>query len=228
MILKNSKRKAGLTDEKIKSLKSTFLSPEFKKKYNNINKFYINGKDVSAISPEDSKKLEVFKDYGYRILNDNLDRRMNQIAKGKNNLSKKDQRKLERLSKEKAELSRKQAELSRKQAEIIREKAQNNPWIVSVNAHAPKVSYSASSSYTDFSKPSNSKFLSTEGTFQTNVKDMIKTNSVGDIKYFIDGNVSSNEEMQSLDPKNIESININKTKISGKDAGEIHIKTKQK
>lgn len=225
---KEFKEKAGLTDEKIKSLKSTFLSPEFKKKYNNINKFYINGKDVSTISPEDSKKLEVFRNYGYRILDGELDRRMDQIVKGKNNLSKRDQRKLEKLSKEKAELSKKQAELSRKQAEIIREKAQNNPWIVSVNAHAPKVSYSASSSYTDFSKPSNSKILSTGGTFQTNVKDMIKSNSVGDIKYFIDGNASSSEEMQSLDPKNIESININKTKISGKDAGEIHIKTKQK
>ncbi len=57
---------------------------------------------------------------------------------------------------------------------------------------------------------------------------MIKTNSVGDVKYFLDGKVSSSEEMQSLDPKNIESININKTKVSGKDTGEIHIKTKQK
>lgn len=146
-------------------------------------------------------------------------------------LSKKEIRKLEKLAKEKAELAAKQAEVARQQAEIVREQTKNmvgKPWVVAVNAHAPKVSYSASSSYTDFSKPSNSKFLSTEGTFQTNVKDMIKTNSGGDIKYFIDGNVSSNEEMQSLDPKNIESININKTKISGKDAGEIHIKTRQK
>ncbi|MBW3523503.1 M56 family metallopeptidase [Chryseobacterium sp. NKUCC03_KSP] len=230
---KEFKEKTGLTDEKIKSLKSTFLSPEFKKKYDNINRFYINGKDVSTITPEDSKKLEVFKDYGYRILNDNLDRRMDQIMQGKNNLSKKDQRKLEKLSKEKAELSRKQAELSKKQAEIVREQSKNmigKPWVVAVNAHAPKVSYSASSSYTDTSTPSNNKIkiLSTGGALQTNVKDMINANSVGDIKYFIDGKASSNEEMQSLDPKNIESININKTKISGKDLGEIHIKTKQK
>ena len=103
---------------------------------------------------------------------------------------------------------------------------QGNPWIIAVDAHAPKVSYSASSSYTDFSKPSNSKIISTGGTFKTNVKDMINANSAGDVKYFIDGNASSNEEMQSLDPKNIESININKTKVSGKDTGEIHIKTK--
>lgn len=146
-------------------------------------------------------------------------------------LSKKEIRKLEKLAKEKAELAAKQAEVARQQAEIVREqtkKMQGNPWIIAVDAHAPKVSYSASSSYTDFSKPSNSKIISTGGTFKTNVKDMINANSAGDVKYFIDGNASSNEELQSLDPKNIESININKTKVSGKDTGEIHIKTKQK
>lgn len=148
-------------------------------------------------------------------------------------LSKKEIRKLEKLAKERAELAAKQAEVARQQAEIVREQSKNmigKPWVVAVDAHAPKVSYSASSSYTDSSTPSNNKIkiISTGGNFQTNVKDMISTNSGGDIKYFIDGNASSNEEMQSLDPKNIESININKTKISGKDSGEIHIKTKQK
>lgn len=146
-------------------------------------------------------------------------------------LSKKEIRKLEKLAKEKAELAAKQAEVARQQAEIVREqtkKMQGNPWIVAVNAHAPKGKYYGTSTYTELPMPPKSKILSNGATFKTNVKDMINANSAGDVKYFIDGNASSNEEMQSLDPKNIESININKTKVSGKDTGEIHIKTKQK
>ncbi|MDQ8144098.1 M56 family metallopeptidase [Chryseobacterium sp. CFS15] len=146
-------------------------------------------------------------------------------------LSKKEIRKLEKLAKEKAELAAKQAEVARQQAEIVREqtkKMQGNPWIIAVDAHAPKGKYYGTSTYTELPMPPKSKILSNGATFKTNVKDMINANSAGDVKYFIDGNASSNAEMQSLDPKNIESININKTKVSGKDTGEIHIKTKQK
>ncbi|MGO4708705.1 M56 family metallopeptidase [Chryseobacterium sp. 2TAF14] len=218
---KEFKENSGLSEEKIKALKDRFNSPEFKKKYSDINKFYFNGKDVFSDSEELKKIVKQYSGKDYTFFNDT-----NRISKKQ--LSKKDQRKLERLSKERAELARKQAEVARKQAEIVRQKAQNNPWIISVDAHAPKVNYSATSSYTESPIASNTKILSTGGTFKTNVKDMIKTNSVGDVKYFLDGKVSSSEEMQSLDPKNIESININKTKVSGKDTGEIHIKTKQK
>ncbi|MCD1116914.1 M56 family metallopeptidase [Chryseobacterium turcicum] len=203
------KSKSGLTEEKIKSLKKA--TGNLMNQYKKVDKVFMSGKQVYGKPYPDYKVTSSFKE----VIN----------------LSKKDQRKLEKLAKEKAELSAKQAEVARQQAEIVREQSKNmvgKPWVVAVDAHAPKVSYSASSSYTDFSKPSNSKIISTGGNYQTNVKDMIKANSAGDIKYFIDGNASSNEELQSLDPKNIESININKTKVSGKDAGEIHIKTKQK
>lgn len=201
------KIKSGLTEEKIKSLKKATGS--LMKQYGKIDKFYLSDRQV----------------YGAPSF---PNQRITPPLKKSLSLTKKEQKQLEKLSKQKAELSKKQAEIYKKEAEIIKEKAQNNPWVVAVNAHAPKVSYSATSSYTESGIPAKIKILSTGESFQTNVKDMIKTNSVGDIKYFINGNASSNEEMQSLDPKNIESININKTKVSGKDTGEIHIKTKQK
>jgi len=210
--------------EQLKVSREYFKSDEYKNAARDYAKLGFDVPEVplppTSSTPPNFPKIKM---YSYNV--PNID------YKNYPGLSKKEIRKLEKLAKEKAELAAKQAEVARQQAEIVREqtkKMQGNPWIIAVDAHAPKVSYSASSSYTDFSKPSNSKILSTGGTFKTNIKDMINANSAGDVKYFIDGNASSNEEMQSLDPKNIESININKTKVSGKDTGEIHIKTKQK
>jgi len=201
------KVKSGLTEEKIKSLKKA--TGGLMNQYGKIDRVYMSDKQV----------------YGAPSF---PNQRITPPLRKSLSLTKKEQKQLEKLSKQKAELSKKQAELSKKQAEIVGEKALNNPWIVAVNAHAPKGKYYGTSTYTELPMPPKSKILSNGATFKTNVKDMINANSAGDVKYFIDGNASSNEEMQSLDPKNIESININKTKVSGKDTGEIHIKTKQK
>jgi hypothetical protein len=155
-------------------------------------------------------------------------------------LSKKDQRKLEKLSKEKAELARKQAEISKKQAEIVRDKAQNNPWIISVDAHAkPNVSYSVASKYIDSEKKEGNKIVRiqtsrmvTDGKdnltpginkFYVNGKDAFED----DVKITINGKESSKEELAALDSNNIREINVTKNKVNGKSVGEISISTKK-
>lgn len=51
--------------------------------------------------------------------------------------------------------------------------------------------------------------------------------STDNIKIYIDGKESTNEQMQILDPKNIKSVNINKKSTDGsKTSGEIRIETK--
>ncbi|MCU7616823.1 hypothetical protein NZ698_06400 [Chryseobacterium sp. PBS4-4] len=156
------------------------------------------------------------------------------------NLSKKDQRKLEKLAKQKAELSKKQAEISKKQAEIVREKAQNNPWIISVDAHAkPNADYSVISKYVDSEKAEGNKVIKTQNTriitsgkdnltsgikkFYVNGKDAFEDN----MKITINGKESSKEEMDALDSNNIREINVTKNKVNGKSVGEISINTKK-
>lgn len=205
-----------LSEDKIKAIKEKFNSPEFKEKYGKLNKFYINGKDINANSEELKKIAKSYSGNGYSFFNGTSNF-------SNKELTKKEQRKLDKLNKERAEAEKKLKEIRKEQAEL-----QGSPWIVAVNAHAPKVSYSATSSYTESPIPPNSKILSNGTTFKTNVKDMINVNSDGDVKIFIDGKSSSKEDMQNLSPNKIESITINKTKTTGKKDGQIYIKTKQK
>lgn len=200
-----------LSEEKIKAIKEKFNSPEFKEKFDRINKFYLNGKELSAPNSDELRKIA----NGYNLFNgtNNFSRK---------ELTKKEKRKLEKLTKERAEAEKKLQEIRKQQREL-----QGNPWMISVDAHAPKVSYSSTSRYTESPMPLNGKIISAGGTFKTNVKDMIAENAEDDIKYFIDGKAISKAEMQNIDAKSIESININKTKVAGKQAGEIYIKLKK-
>jgi len=204
-----------MSEEKIKALKDNFASPEFKEKYGKINKFYLNGKDVFSDSEELKKIAKQYSGNGYSFYNgtSNL---------SKKELTKKEKRKLEKLNKERAEAEKKLREIRKEQREL-----QGNPWIVSVDAHAPNMKYYGTSTYTEIPTPPNSRMLSNGATFKTNVKDMIDANADGDLKIFIDGKASSKEEMQNLSPSKIESININKTNRTGKKDGEIYIKTKK-
>ncbi|MCY0968168.1 M56 family metallopeptidase [Chryseobacterium wangxinyae] len=155
-------------------------------------------------------------------------------------LSQKDQRRLEKLSKEKAELSKKQAEISRKQAEIVRAKAQNNPWMISVDAYAtPKADYTVISKYVDSENTVNNKIVKTQNSrvitdgiensnsgvnkFYINGKDAFEE----DMKVIIDGKVVSREDLAAFDAKNIKDMNIVKSKVNGKAKGEIIINTKK-
>jgi len=212
---KEFKENFKMSEEKIKALKDNFASPEFREKYGKINKFYLNGKDIFSDSEELKKIAKQYSGNGYSFYNGTSNF-------SKKELTKKEKRKLEKLNKERAEAEKKLREIRKEQREL-----QGNPWIVSVDAHAPKVSYSATSSYTETPMPLKSKMLSNGATFKTNVKDMIDANSDGDLKIFIDGKASSKEDMQNLNSSKIESINITKNNNAGKKEGEIYIKTRK-
>lgn len=142
------------------------------------------------------------------------------------NLSKKDQRKLEKLSKERAELIRKQSDISKKEAEIIREKAQNNPWIISVDAHAkPNVKYTANSVYVQSDK-AREKALDVAKSYKEQELHILKSTYDNDLKIFINGKSASKDDMNNLKPNDIALINVNKSDSNGKKTNEIHIKTK--
>jgi hypothetical protein len=216
---KDFKEKSGLSDDKIRTMKEA-LNLSGRK----INEFYISGNKIFSDSSVPVPPTPITPPI--------VARGYTGVAKYTEVkpyvLSKKDQRKFEKLSKEKAELARKQAEISKKQAEIVKEQIPvGNPWIISVDAHAkPKTNYSVTSSYTESGMPANSKILSKSSVYTTVAKDMIASNSTDNIKIFIDGKASSNEEMKKLDTNKISSITVNKTKTTGNEAGEIHIKMK--
>ena len=142
------------------------------------------------------------------------------------NLTKEEIKKLDKLSKERAELSKKQAELAKKQAEIAKQQAeisrkyaQNNPWIITVDANVPKhgvVSVSA-----DKIKYN----LATKNSEVEGLKSM-KVISDKSIKYYINGKLSTKEEMDKLNPNDIATVNVNKNVNNGKEEGEIRIQTK--
>lgn len=212
---KKFKENFKLSEEKIKALKDNFASPEFKEKYGKINKFYLNGKDVFSDSEELKKIAKQYSGNRYSFYNGTSNF-------SKKQLTKKEQRKLEKLNKERAEAEKKLKEIRKEQREL-----QGNPWIVSVDAHVPNTKYNGTSTYTEIPMPPSSRIISNGSTFKTNVKDMIDANADGDVKIFIDGKESSKEEMQNLSPNKIESINITKNTNAGKKEGEIYIKTKK-
>ncbi len=212
------KTKSGLSEQKIKSLKKAAGS--IMNQYNNVDKVYFEGKQVYG---------KMFPEY-------TVSSSFNDISK----LSKKDHRKLEKLSQEKAELSKKQAEISRKQAEIVRAKAQNNPWMISVDAHAAqKADYTVISKYVDSENTVNNKIVKTQNSrvitdgiensnsgvnkFYINGKDAFEE----DMKVIIDGKVVSREDLAAFDAKNIKDMNVVKSKVNGKAKGEIIINTKK-
>jgi len=218
---KEFRENSGLSEEKIKEIKEKLKTPEFKGKLDHINKLYLNGNH--AYSDSNFPKFELESRF-----------------KDTSNLSKKEIRRLEKLAKQKAELSRKQAEISKKQAEIVRQKAQNNPWIISVDAHAkPDVSYSLASKYVDSEKKEGNKIVRiqtsrkvTDGKdnlssgiskFYVNGKDSFE----GNMKITIDGKESSKDELNDLNPNNIRDINVRKNNVNGKMEGEISVNTKK-
>ena len=180
---------------------------------NNWKEFELNFTEMDKVFNSDEFKNE------FNIYKTELD-----LAKG--SLSKSEQKKLEKLSKERAELSKKQAELAKKQAEIAKQQAeisrkyaQNNPWVITVDANVPKdgrVSVSA-----DKIKYN----LATKNSEVEGLKSM-KVISDKSIKYYINGKLSTKEEMDKLNPNDIATVNVNKNVNNGKEEGEIRIQTK--
>lgn len=204
------KNKFKLNEEKMKELEKKFNSKEFKDKIIRIQK----------VRTPQMMDVEVPAPITPPISIEKLRNSPN------SNLTKEEIKKLDKLSKERAELSKKQAELARKQveianqqAEISRKYAQNNPWIITVDANVPKdggVSVSA-----DKIKYN----LATRNSEVEGLKSM-KVFSDKSIKYYINGKLSTKEEMDKLNPNDIATVNVNKNVNNGKEEGEIRIQTK--
>ncbi len=204
------KNKFKLNEEKMKELEKKFNSKEFKDKIIRIQK----------VRTPQMMDVEVPAPITPPISIEKLKNSPN------SNLTKEEIKKLDKLSKERAELSKKQAELARKQAEIAKQQAeisrkyaQNNPWIITVDANVPKhgvVSVSA-----DKIKYN----LATKNSEVEGLKSM-KVISDKSIKYYINGKLSTKEEMDKLNPNDIATVNVNKNVNNGKEEGEIRIQTK--
>lgn len=192
----------------IKELEKKLNSKEFKNGIVKIKKVEFHKKNDGKVQSFPSMNIENF----------------NWTDKSK--LSKAEQKKLEKLSKERrdlaqkqAELAKKQAEIAKQQAEISRKYAQNNPWVITVDANVPKdggVSVSA-----DKIKYN----LATRNSEVEGLKSM-KVFSDKSIKYYINGKLSTKEEMDKLNPNDIATVNVNKNVNNGKEEGEIRIQTK--
>lgn len=234
---KEFRENSGLSDERIKSLKEKIKNDsDLKNSFSKAKRLYINGNEVYSntnvpappIAPTPPNAPKPARGYtGVATYSE--------VKPYK--LSKRDQRKLEKLSKERAELARKQAEISKKQAEIIGEKAQNNPWIISVGAHAnPKADYTVISKYVDSEKKVNNSIVKTQNSrviTNGDISGARKFNISGlddfdnDVKIVIDGKVVSKEDLAAFDSKNIKDVNVVRNKVSGKMKGEIIVNTKK-
>ena len=156
------------------------------------------------------------------------------------NLTKEEIKKLDKLSKERAELSKKQAELAKKQAEIAKQQAeisrkyaQNNPWVIGVDADKmvgenfsnEKAPYSFKISGNEIKVLKNGDkenvYFKSKGRININ-----PDNFSDNIKIYINGKLSTKEEMEKLKPENIATVNVNKNVNNGKEEGEIRIQTK--
>ena len=204
------KNQFKMNEEKMKELEKKFNSKEFKDKIIRIQK----------VRTPQMMDVEVPAPITPPISIEKLRNSPN------SNLTKEEIKKLDKLSKERAELSKKQAELAKKQAEIAKQQAeisrkyaQNNPWVITVDANVPKdggVSVSA-----DKIKYN----LATRNSEVEGLKSM-KVFSDKSIKYYINGKLSTKEEMDKLNPNDIATVNVNKNVNNGKEESEIRIQTK--
>lgn len=198
----------GLSEDKIKAIKSKFNSPEFKEKFDHINKVYINGKDLSP-NVEELRKIS----NGFNLFDGT-----NNFSKKE--LSKKEKRKLEKLTKERAEAEKKLQEIRKQQREL-----QGNPWMLSVDAHAPK--NIVKSNYSINFENDNTKLLAAAKKYKEIERaTILKSNFEDDAIIYINGKVATRNEVDALSPKEISKININKSNNNGDRKNEIRIETK--
>ena len=204
------KNQFKMNEEKMKELEKKFNSKEFKDKIIRIQK----------VRTPQMMDVEVPAPITPPISIEKLKNSPN------SNLTKEEIKKLDKLSKERAELSKKQAELAKKQAEIAKQQAeisrkyaQNNPWVITVDANVPK------DGVVNVSADKIKYNLTTKNSEVEGLKSM-KVFSDKSIKYYINGKLSTKEEMDKLNPNDIATVNVNKNVNNGKEEGEIRIQTK--
>lgn len=204
------KNQFKLNEEKMKELEKKFNSKEFKDKIIRIQK----------VRTPQMMDVEVPAPITPPISIEKLKNSPN------SNLTKEEIKKLDKLSKERRDLAQKQAELAKKQAEIAKQQAeisrkyvQNNPWVITVDANVPK------DGVVNVSADKIKYNLTTKNSEVEGLKSM-KVFSDKSIKYYINGKLSTKEEMDKLNPNDIATVNVNKNVNNGKEEGEIRIQTK--
>ena len=209
---KEFKEKSGFSDEKIKKIKEGFNNPELRESLAKANKVYINGIDVSPNSKEIEKITKIYTNEGYKFNDGNFPARKE--------LSKKEQRKLEKLVKERAEIESKLKEIRKEERDI-----KGNPWIVSVNAYPKKTStYVATSQFTP-DAPATPK-IDLGRQYDFNYKADLKSYIDENIKYYLNGKEIKESDFKSIDTKNIKSMTVKKNNTDNRKSGEIWIETK--
>ena len=206
------KNQFKMNEEKMKELEKKFNSKEFKDKIIRIQK----------VRTPQMMDVEVPAPITPPISIEKLKNSPN------SNLTKEEIKKLDKLSKERAELSKKQAEIAKKQAELAKQQAeisrkyaQNNPWVIAIDAVEPKTDVRkyprlrADVMYVD--KNGNAEI---SGIKEMDLMPSPKT------KIYINGKLSTKEEMDKLNPNDIATVNVNKNVNNGKEEGEIRIQTK--
>ena len=218
------KNQFKMNEEKMKELEKKFNSKEFKDKIIRIQK----------VRTPQMMDVEVPVPITPPISIEKLKNSPN------SNLTKEEIKKLDKLSKERAELSKKQAELAKKQAEIAKQQAEisrnfalNNPWgIRTPEPKSGKIIIMSDAKFKDdngnvkgrvINKNSDGITISFSGIEKSN-SSIFNDNT----KIYINGKLSTKEEMDKLNPNDIATVNVNKNVNNGKEEGEIRIQTKKK
>lgn len=218
------KNQFKMNEEKMKEIEKKFNSKEFKDKMIRVQKMRVpQMMDVEVTDPiTPPVSLEKLKN------------------SPNSTLTKEEIKKLDKLSKERAELSKKQAELAKKQAEIVKQQAEisrnfalNNPWgIRTPEPKSGKIIIMSDAKFKDdngnvkgrvINKNSDGITISFSGIEKSN-SSIFNDNT----KIYINGKLSTKEEMDKLNPNDIATVNVNKNVNNGKEEGEIRIQTKKK
>lgn len=187
--------------EKLKRVKEKLDSKEFKDKMLKIQSYSFPEGEFNMVMPPLSKN-------GYTYGIDNI-----KLEEAKAKLSKSEKKKLEKLAKERKELAEKQAELAKKQAEIAKQQAE-------ITGLKGKIFYYGTSAFSESPADTAKNFTK----IRWSNSDALNNKN---IKIYIDGKLVDKSEMEKLNPNDISSISVNKSKNNGAEDGEIKIETKK-
>ena len=219
-----------------KELGDVFNSKEFKEKFKfdekklkeleKIGKLRILTDDVigkveSYSFPEGEFNM-VMPPYGI----DNM-----KLEEAKAKLSKSEKKKFEKLAKERSEIAKKQAELEKKQAEVAKKQAEERKELAKKQAEIArqqaeiagvkgKVFYYGTSAFSENANDAAKNFTK----IKWSNSDALNNKN---IKIYIDGKLVDKAEVEKLNPNDISSISVNKSKNNGAEDGEIKIETKK-
>ena len=205
------KNKFKLNEEKMKELEKKFNSKEFKDKIIRIQK----------VRTPQMMDVEVPEPITPPISIEKLKNSPN------SNLTKEEIKKLDKLSKERAELSKKQAEIAKKQAELAKQQAEQGKKQAEIARQQAeiagvkgKVFYYGTSAFSENANDSAKNFTK----IKWSNSDALNNKN---IKIYIDGKLVDKAEVEKLNPNDISSISVNKSKNNGAEDGEIKIETKK-